>query len=231
MKIGKLFKYDAISKFPNVIEHSFVTRVETQCIASLHGLQTTPPNNIFEKKQPIILELGCGKGDYSLHLAKNNPQKNIIGVDIKGARIYHGASFALENNIKNLIFLRISIEYIASFYSLHFPSSKIAEIWINFPDPRSNRKSAALKRLTSPKFLQVYKSIIQSDTILHLKTDSNDMYNYTLSVLNEDWHIIEATDNLYGNNNLCPASEFQTDYEKRYLALGEKIKYIRFGLK
>ena len=229
MKIGKLFKYDAISKFPNVIEHSF----KGQYVDAHDALAPSLPNNIFEKEQPIILELGCGKGHYTIHLAKSNPQKNVVGVDIKGARLFHGASLALRDNVKNLVFLRIPIEHLESYFSSYFQAGKIAEIWINFPDPRSNCNSSALKRLTSPKFLQVYKNIIQNDTILHLKTDSINMYNYTIATLNlnEDWHIIEATDDLYANINLCPASEFQTEYEKRYLHLGEKIKYVRFKLR
>jgi tRNA (guanine-N7-)-methyltransferase len=229
MKIGKLFKYNEISKFPNIIEHSFKNGIDM-------------PDNTFEKEQPIILELGCGKGSYSLYLAKNHPGNNIIGIDIKGARIYHGASFALENNVKNLMFFRIDIRFLDLHFPSCFPSSRISEIWINFPDPRSKRKHSVSKRLTSPIFLQVYKNIIQNDTILHLKTDSKDLYNYTLAALalNEDWQIIESTDDLYAlyaNNETCSSEDaihshfIQTEYEKKYLDLGKKIKYIRFRLR
>lgn len=185
-------------------------------------------SDYFHNTQPIVLELGCGKGEYTVGLASNNPGKNYIGVDIKGNRIWTGASQALEKNLENVGFLRTRIDFIEHCFS----ENEVDEIWITFPDPQpqSTRKRS---RLTNPLFLNRYKKILKKDGIVHLKTDSTSFYEYTLEVIEEQklpliWH----TNDLYKN---CPADRqelitIKTHYEKLFTEKGEDIKYVCFKL-
>ncbi len=185
-------------------------------------------SDYFRNERPIILELGCGKGEYTVGLASNNPEKNYIGVDIKGNRIWTGASQALEQKLANVGFLRTRIDFIEHCFS----ESEIDEIWITFPDPQpqSTRKRS---RLTNPLFLNRYKKILKKDGIVHLKTDSTSFYEYTLEVIEEQklpliWH----TNDLYKN---CPADRqelitIKTHYEKLFTEKGEDSKYVCFRL-
>lgn len=182
----------------------------------------------FHNSNPILLELGCGKGEYTVGLASHHPEKNYIGVDIKGNRIWTGASLALEKKLDNVGFLRTRIDFIDHC----FAENEVDEIWITFPDPQpqSTRKRS---RLTNPMFLNRYKKILKKEGIIHLKTDSTSFYEYTLEVLEEQklpliWH----TNDLYKS---CPADRqelitIKTHYEKLFTDKGEDIKYVCFKL-
>jgi tRNA (guanine-N7-)-methyltransferase len=182
----------------------------------------------FKNSNPIVLELGCGKGEYTIGLSENNHSKNYIGVDIKGNRIWVGAKYAIENNLNNVAFLRTRIDFIEHC----FLENEIDEIWITFPDPQpqSTRKRS---RLTNPLFLNRYKKILKKGGLIHLKTDSTSLYEYTLQVIEENKNlIIWQTDNLYQN---CPDNrqeliQIKTHYEKLFTDKGENIKYICFTL-
>lgn len=184
--------------------------------------------NYFKNNNPIVLELGCGKGEYTIGLSKAYKNKNYIGIDIKGNRIWFGAKQAIESNLNNVAFLRTRIDFIDHCFS----ENEVDEIWITFPDPQpqSTRKRS---RLTNPLFLNRYKKILKIGGLVHLKTDSSSFYEYTLDVIAENkMNIIWHTHNLYLN---CPSSlvnlvNIKTHYEKLFTDKGEDIKYICFQL-
>lgn len=185
-------------------------------------------SDYFKNRNPIVLELGCGKGEYTIGLSENNHSKNYIGVDIKGNRIWVGAKYAIENNLNNVAFLRTRIDFIEHC----FLENEIDEIWITFPDPQpqSTRKRS---RLTNPLFLNRYKKILKKGGLIHLKTDSTSLYEYTLQVIEENKNlIIWQTDNLYQNclDNRQELIQIKTHYEKLFTDKGENIKYICFTL-
>ncbi len=180
----------------------------------------------FKKDQPIILELGCGKGDYSVALARKYPDYNFIGADIKGDRILRGARTGKSEELENLGFLRIQIQNIAH----AFRNEEIDQIWITFPDPQA-RDRWEHRRMTSPNFLYRYKHILKPNGIIHLKTDSELLYNYTREVamqLNQE--IITESCDVYGDNLKNDATLTQTYYEKKWLAEGKKIFFLEFKL-
>lgn len=182
----------------------------------------------FKNDHPIVLELGCGKGEYTVGLAQNNPGKNYIGVDIKGNRIWTGAKQAIEQNLHNVGFLRTRIDFIDHC----FAENEVDEIWITFPDPQP-QSTRERKRLTHNMFTNRYKKFLKPNGLVHLKTDSTSFYEYTLEVIAENkfplvWH----TNNLYQN---CPTDrheliQIKTYYEKMFTEKGEDIKYICFKL-
>ena len=180
--------------------------------------------DFFKNNNPIIIELGCGKGEYTVGLASANPHLNYIGVDIKGARMWKGAKAVWEEKIKNVGFLRTRIEFI----TLFFNKNEIDVIWITFPDPQPKK---AKKRLTSSRFLNYYKNFLKPEGIVHLKTDNAELYNYTrLLIKHNKLPVLSQTDNLYAEEGKEEAKLFQTFYEKKYLNEGIPIKYIRFKL-
>lgn len=176
----------------------------------------------FKNDNPIILELGCGKGEYTVELAAKNPDTNYIGVDIKGARLWKGAKLALNQGLKNVAFIRTNIELITQF----FGASEVSEIWLTFPDPQMKKTR---KRLTSTTFLDKYMNFLKEGGIVHLKTDSNFQYNYTraMALLNK-FEVLADTDNLYEWEHLTDILQIKTFYEKQWLDRGIKIKYIAF---
>jgi len=178
----------------------------------------------FKDDHPIILELGCGKGDYVIEMAEKYPDKNFIGVDIKGDRMYIGAKQALERSLTNVAFIRTFVQFL----NKHFDPNSVSEIWITFPDPYpSDTKSR--KRLTSPFFLDIYRTILEDEGVLHFKTDDEDLYKFTMETLKEEGAIIDYyIENLYGQNSIRPELAIKTTYEKRHIADGKKIKYIQF---
>jgi tRNA (guanine-N7-)-methyltransferase len=178
----------------------------------------------FHNRNPVILELGCGKGEYTVELAEKNPAVNFIGVDIKGARLWKGAKQALQKELKNVAFLRTNIEIIPQF----FGEKEIDEIWLTFPDPQMKKTR---KRLTSTTFLKKYKTFLKPDGIVHLKTDSNFQFTYTrgLVYLN-GFEVLAETDNLYESDLQNEMLQIKTFYEKQWLARGITIKYIAFRL-
>jgi len=219
---NKIQRFAELHSFPNVIEADF-----EEVFGKEHPLKGKWNHQRFNNKNPIILELGCGKGEYTLAMAALYPAKNFIGIDIKGNRLWVGAQKALSENLLNVSFLRTRIDFIESF----FAPNEVDEIWITFPDPQpqSNRKR---KRLTSPLFLNRYKNFLKPEGIIHLKTDNAQLYAYTLEVIeNNHLPLLAATDNLYQSvyrNEL--AGMVQTYYEKIFLAQGKCIHYLRFSL-
>lgn len=181
-------------------------------------------SDFFKNDNPITLELACGRGEYTLDLARRYPDRNFIGVDVKGARIWRGAKTANEEGLSNVAFLRTRIEILDRFFAKDEPS----EMWITFPDPflkagKSNR------RLTSNYFLNIYKKILPKDALVHLKTDSPELYAFTHEVLPErtDFKIEYTDDNIYTKALVIPELETKTYYEKMHLAIGRTIKYVK----
>jgi len=180
----------------------------------------------FKNENPVTLELGCGKGEYTVGLAEKFPGRNFIGVDIKGARLWRGGKTALEQKMKNVAFLRTQIDHLSDYFEL----GEAEEIWITFPDPYLP-KSDAKRRLTSPKFIEIYKKVLQPGGIIHLKTDDTNLYEYTLSVIMEQkLNLICCTEDLYASHLADDIRSLKTYYEKIHLAEQKKIKYVRFSL-
>lgn len=186
----------------------------------------------FNNDHPVVLELGCGKGEYTVGMAGFYPDRNFIGVDVKGARMWRGAKTVAETDMKNVAFLRTKIEFIDSF----FGPEEVAEIWLTFSDPQLKDKSGS-KRLTGPRFLQKYRQILQPGGVIHLKTDSDFLYGYTLEMIRENRYPLHfSTADLY-QTDLSEMSEierrilhFKTFYEQKFLALNKNIHYLKFSI-
>jgi tRNA (guanine-N7-)-methyltransferase len=215
---NKLQRFSEIAQFENVFEY---TDFE----------ETEPPkgrwkSRVFENENPIVLELACGKGEYTIYLAEKHPDKNFIGIDLKGARIWKGAKYALEKGFGNVHFIRMFIDHLEDYFS----KGEVDEIWITFPDPYP-RKSKVNKRLTSPKFLAIYRNVLKPGKPIHLKTDSDKLYQFTLETIQEeDCKIIRKVDDVYRE---APEDELltnQTFYEKQHLEDGRTIHYVKFSL-
>lgn len=177
---------------------------------------------VFPENNPIVLELGCGKGEYTVALAKANPDSNYVGIDIKGARLWTGAKEVTDSGIKNAAFLRTEIENIDKF----FTKDEVDEIWITFPDPQMQKMR---KRLTSTRFLQLYGTFLKQGGLIHLKTDSPFLYEYTKRLVNENgFEVVVSTDDLYGSGMADPESSIKTFYESQWLSRGKKIKLLTF---
>lgn len=175
---------------------------------------------VFGNEGPLIVELGCGKGEYTVALSEANPQNNYVGIDIKGARIWSGAKEVEEKGIKNAHFLRTEIENLESI----FGALEVDEIWITFPDPQMQK---VRKRLTSTRFMKLYGKFLKPGGIIHLKTDSPFLFEYTKRLVKEnEFEIIELTDDLYGSGKADPVSSIKTFYEQQWLSRGKKIKLI-----
>lgn len=181
----------------------------------------------FKNNKPIIVELGCGKGEYSVGLAQKYSDKNFIGIDIKGARFWRGAKTALEQNLNNVAFLRTQIELIDQV----FGENEVSELWITFPDPQIKYKRTK-HRMTNPEFLEKYKYVLNKEGIIHLKTDSEFMHGYTLGLLEGmKYEILYSHHDIYVNH-VAPKDvvDIQTFYEKQYLEQGKAITYLKFKL-
>lgn len=195
---------------------------------------------MFAKEQPVILELGCGKGEYTIDLAKRNPQYNYIGVDIKGARLWKGAKQATVEKLPNVAFLRTRIEFITAF----FAPGEISQIWLTFSDPQMKSENS---RLTSPLFMERYRKMLVPGGIIHLKTDSRFLHEYSLAMASQNGlRIYSATNDLYStskedlfvsresplldDSSVDALYEVRTFYEKMFMAQGYKITYLCFGI-
>lgn len=220
-KVGKnkLAKFAEMETFEHVVQAPF-NKIENN---DFH-LKGKWASDFFRNENHIILELGCGKGEYTIELAEKYKNRNFIGVDIKGARLWQGAKQAINKKLQNVAFLRTNIEIVQQF----FDKDEIAEIWLTFPDPQMKKTR---KRLTSTIFLNKYKTFLKKAGIVHLKTDSNFQYKYTyeLARLN-DFEIITETDDLYHSDLLNENLQIKTFYEKQWLNRGITIKYIAFRL-
>lgn len=215
---NKLQRYSDNKELDNVFEH---TEFQDEDVPKGEW-----SSHIFENDNPIILELACGKGEYTTSLAASNPDKNFIGVDIKGDRIWKGANRAKDLDLENVRFLRCFIDHLDEF----FGSEEVSEIWITFPDPFL-KKSKSNKRLTSPKFLDVYRKVAQKDAIVHLKTDSKPLFDFTTEVVTEQHlPVLKKIDDLYSESVIPDELSIQTYYEKKHLERGRTIQYIRFRL-
>ena len=215
---NKLKRFRENETFSNVIQP---TRKEVLDGFTLKGNWQQHSNN----SNPIILELGCGKGEYTIALAKKNPQINYIGIDLKGARFWRGAKTALEENLTNVAFVRTQIALI----DLIFDTHEVSEIWITFPDPQI-KYTRTKHRLTNDDFLRKYHQILIPNGVVNLKTDSEFMHGYTLGLLHGSGHeVLYAHHNIY-NNTEAPVDvvSTQTFYESQYLEVGKPITYIKF---
>lgn len=211
MAKDKLRKFAEIGGFPNVFQLDEGKHLRGQWAEGHFG------NN-----HPIILELGCGKGEYTYNLAKQFPDKNFVGIDYKGNRIWTGAKNALDEGIKNVAFLRTKIEWILDY----FARGEVSEIWITFPDPQP-QMSREKKRLTNITFQGKFKQILTPDGSVHLKTDSDQLYAYTKDVLNQlGVHIVASTDDVYQSPFLDDTLNIKTYYEKKYLSQLKNINYV-----
>ncbi|MFD2586460.1 tRNA (guanosine(46)-N7)-methyltransferase TrmB [Croceitalea marina] len=184
-------------------------------------------SSFFKNEKPIVLELGCGKGEYTVGLARLNPNRNYIGIDIKGARFWRGAKTSIEENINNVAFVRTQIELVDQL----FEKDEVSEIWITFPDPQIKYKRTK-HRMTNEVFLKKYQKILKPNGIMHLKTDSEFMHGYTLGVLHGLNHeVLYANHDVYKNEG-SPQEvlKIQTFYENQYLEKGKPITYIQFRI-
>ena len=210
----KLRRFAEITAFDNVVELEDGEKLKGQW-----------SEKQFNNNNPLILELGCGKGEYTVNLARMFPDKNFIGIDYKGNRIWRGAKTATEENIGNVAFLRIQIENLLS----HFAENEISEIWITFPDPQP-QISREKKRLTSPRFLSMYKIILKPDGPVHLKTDSDSLHKYTTEKIAELGLKLDVrTEDLYNSAYADEVLSIKTYYEKKYLAHNKNINYLNFS--
>lgn len=187
-----------------------------------HLLKGNWHKEIFKNNNPIVLELGCGKGEYTIALAEKYPNKNFIGIDIKGARLWKGAKYTEENSIANIAFLRCRIEFIESL----FGANEVSEIWITFADPQINRDR---KRLTNPMFIKRYQSFLKKDGTIHLKTDSRYLHEYSVAMAEQNnMTILDSNKDIYGTGRADEILSVKTFYESQYLAKNIAITYMSF---
>jgi len=216
---GKLKKFEEMLGFKNVVQPTF-----EEALSKNYPLKGNWNTEFFRNENPVILELGCGKGEYTVELAKKYPHVNFIGVDIKGARIWKGAKAAREQEITNAAFLRTRIDFIETF----FGKDEISEIWITFPDPQPKKP---LKRLTSSRFLNRYRNLLIGSGLIHLKTDSEALFHYTRSLALNNGLLIEyQTQDIHNDQYADPHLKIKTFYEHMWLQEGLPIHYIRFRL-
>ena len=224
MSKGKLQKFAEMETFPNVFQFPYSAMADNKPFA----MKGSWRSDYFHNDNPIVLELGCGKGEYTVGLARLFPNVNFIGVDIKGARMHQGAKQALEEKLPNVAFLRTNIEIIDRF----FDNDEVQEIWLTFSDPQMKNPR---KRLSSTYFLQRYRHFLTDGGIVHLKTDSNFLFTYTsLMVEHNKLPLVFKTDDLYHTEGIDEATRqilgIQTYYESQWIDRGLNIKYLKFHL-
>ncbi len=208
----KLIRFEAIKGFPNVLQYP------EGMPGQWHGF--------FKNNGPITLELACGKGEYTVNLARMYPHRNFIGIDLKGNRLYVGAKQCLAEGLFNAAFLRSQIDKLSNY----FAKGEVEDIWITFPDPQL-RTSKAKKRLTHPKFLRLYQQVISAHGCIHLKTDSPDLYHFTKRVISlYQLEVITDYNNLYEQQNISPELSIKTHYEGLDIAQSNRIHYLQFRL-
>lgn len=217
-KKKKLIRFEENKHFDYLFEP-----VATDLLETPHELRGRWAD-FFENNNPIVLELGCGKGEYTTEQALLFPDKNFIGMDIKGSRINHGAKEILRKSISNACFVRSQIELVDLIFD-----NEISEVWITFPDPSIEK---ARRRLTSPMFLNRYRSILKSNAAVYLKTDSKELFDYTIETLKENkYKILFETDDYYNSHISQQLPPIKTTYEKKFLAEGKKICLLKFEIK
>jgi len=218
---NKLKRFRENETFPNVIQPE-----RDDVLKGKFPYKGSWRKDFFKNKNPIVLELGCGKGEYTVHLAQRSPHINHIGIDIKGARFWRGAKTAIEEGYTNVCFIRMQVELIVQC----FAEGEVDEIWITFPDPQIKYKRTK-HRLTQPDLLKIYKTVLKSGGLIHLKTDSEFLFGYTLGVVSQMGVIKYAHHDIY-NNSDAPniATEIQTFYENQFLEKKKAISYMNFTL-
>jgi len=220
MGTNKLQRFEEISEFEHVLE---LTDYQDQHSSKPKGRWRA---DIFGNDYPIILELACGKGSYTLELAHRFPRKNIVGIDIKGARIWKGATRALDEELDNVRFMRMYVDHLYEY----FAPAEVDEIWITFPDPYPNGSDRD-NRLTSSKFLNIYQKVLKSSGKVRLKTDSDLLFDFTTKIIDKTGcEILESVDSIYDECSSDQLLTIKTDYEKRHLQQGKTISYIKFKL-
>jgi len=217
---NKLQRFKENETFPNVIQPGRQAILEGWDVRGNWAGQ-------FPNQRPVTLELGCGKGEYTLALARRFPGRNFVGIDIKGARFWRGAKTALEEGLSNVLFLRMQIELV----DWAFAPAEVEELWITFPDPQIKFKRTK-HRLTNPVFLEKYSRILRPSGTIHLKTDSEFLHGYTLGLLQGTGkEVVYANHDIYRNHGAPEVvTEIQTFYEKQYLSQGKAITYLQFRL-
>lgn len=215
----KLERFQIIKERDNVIEPS------KPLYQTIRGKWNT---DYFKNNLPITLELACGRGEYTIGLAKIFPEQNFIGVDIKGERIWKGSTYAVEENLSNVAFLRTQILMIENF----FQTEEVDEIWLTFPDPRPKKRDVK-RRLTSPRYIEIYKKLVKPGSYIRLKTDNTKLFEYTLEEIQsrEDITDLKFTDDLYDSELRPECFDIRTKFEEEFAGKGEKIKYLRFKFK
>jgi tRNA (guanine-N7-)-methyltransferase len=208
----KLIRFEELQTFPNVLQYP----------VGMKGMW----HLFFKNQNTVTLELACGKGEYALSLGRKDPEKNFIGVDIKGNRIWKGAKTALQEGLRNVAFLRTQIDKIADY----FDKDEVSEIWLTFPDPQL-RLSKMKKRLTHPRFLRLYAQFLQQDGAVHLKTDSPDLYNFTKMVITfYDLDLLTDCNDIYAQPDLSEELRIKTHYETLDIAQSKRIHYLQFKI-
>lgn len=216
---GKLEKFADMRSYPHVFEYPYSVVDDVP-----FDMKGQWKSRFFQNDNPIVLELGCGRGEYTVGLARLFPDKNFIGVDIKGSRMWSGATESLQEGLKNVAFLRTNIEIIDRF----FAAGEVSEIWLTFSDPQMKK---ATKRLTSTYFMNRYRRFLQPDGIIHLKTDSNFMFTYTRYMIEHNQLLVLfATEDLYHSDLVDEILSIRTYYEQQWLDRGLNIKYLKFTL-
>ncbi len=213
-----------LAKFAELETFHHVFQVPSGVLFSGEGFEWKGKWNemFFKNNNPIVLELGCGKGEYTVELAQRFPDKNYIGVDIKGNRIWTGARKSLQEGLKNAAFIRTNIEMIHHF----FAENEVSEIWLTFPDPQMKKTS---KRLTATNFIRSYLNFLKPDGVIHLKTDSNFMFTYTGEMVKTNhFPVIDYHEDIYASESVSPILNIKTYYEQQWLERGIAIKYISF---
>ncbi|MEN8201213.1 MAG: tRNA (guanosine(46)-N7)-methyltransferase TrmB [Bacteroidota bacterium] len=217
----KLARLKELSTFERVIQPPF-----EEVFRSDYRLKGKWSKELFKNDQPLVLELGCGKGEYTLGLARKRPWNNFMGIDIKGARIWTGAQAAQEEGLENVVFLRTRIDFITSF----FAKDEVNELWITFPDPQEKLRRRK-KRLTGAAFLNKYRLFLKDGGLVHLKTDNRSLYRDTLELVNYNKLQVERkSEDIYMEDWMDETVSIQTYYEKRFLAEGLPITYLSFRL-
>ena len=214
----KLIHFQENLTFPHLFQPGYKE------VQSGFHLRSKWDHAFFKNQNPVVIELGCGKGEYTVGLAAKYPKKNFIGIDFKGSRLWRGCKTVSEQGLKNVAFVRTRVDYLENL----FGPWEISEIWITFPDPQPGKER---KRLTAPLFLNKYKTILTKDGIIHLKTDNQFFFDYSLEIVNEfKHHLLFVTEDLYHSGLQEDVIQIQTYYENIWLKEGKKILYMKFSL-
>lgn len=229
---NKLKRFADVQEFENVLEPRLQDVIDSNNGGSIlpHPIKGKWNKDFFSKQAPLVLELACGGGEYTVALAKQNPHVNYLGVDIKGARLWKGAKIALDSGLENAGFLRTRIDFIESFFS----PGEVDEVWITFPDPQP-QKNRARKRLTSPMFIERYKKFLKPGALIHLKHDNDFFFNYTLEQIEEmGYELVFSSHDIYKeldqitDEKLREILQVKTYYERKFSEVGHVIKYASF---